>query len=135
MITVLRWRQAEPPLKLRWRGPDAQTVDALAQRPMMPLAAYIGMPGATGPQGALGSSGESGSSYTSINGEIPTGNVDGVNVIFALANLPVFLILWLDGVRLQPGLGFDYTRNAAQIVMLSVPQAGQLLSADYLYGG
>jgi hypothetical protein len=127
MTTVLRWRQTPPPLALRWRGPDSQMAAALAVRPNMPLAALIGPPGGVGPKG------DRGDGFVGINGETPVGAVNGVNLTYTLAHAPLFLVLFVDGVRVNPGAGNDYILAGNLITMLNPLQGGQVLSADYLY--
>ncbi len=129
MITVLRWRQPAPPALLRWRGPEQKMVAATAFPPLMPLTAIVGPPGAPGPAGGGGG----GSSLLAVNGERPAGAVNGVNTAFTLAHVPTFLILFVDGVRMNQGAGNDYTLAGNQITMLYPLQVGQVPSADYLY--
>ena len=130
MITVLRWRQPTPAILLRWRGPDQKMAAAAAFPPLMPLTAIIGPPGERGPAGGGGGGG---SSLVAVNGETPAGAVNGVNTAFTLAQAPTFLILFVDGVRMNKGAGKDYTLAGNQITMLYPLQIGQVPSADYLY--
>ena len=80
--------------------------------------------------------------YTNIViGEIPSGTINGSNTSFGLAHTPSTsnggnssLRLHLDGVRLTPGAGNDYTLSGSTITMLWTPQTGDTgFIADYLF--
>jgi hypothetical protein len=64
----------------------------------------------------------------------PTGTVNGVNAAFTLATTPIVGSeeLYLNGQRLFPGAGNDYTISGTAITMLVVPITGDRISADYL---
>lgn len=68
-----------------------------------------------------------------VSNEVPSGTVNGSNTAFGLANTPVSgtVSLYLNGVRLQPGAGNDYTLSGATITMLYAPATGDQLLADY----
>jgi hypothetical protein len=53
-MMALRWRQPEPVITLRWRGPDGAVAAAAVVSPPLPVAALIGPPGVAGPQGHEG---------------------------------------------------------------------------------
>jgi Collagen triple helix repeat (20 copies) len=53
MITLI-WRQPDPPIRARWRGPDASLARSALTVPPMPIATLIGPPGVAGIQGADG---------------------------------------------------------------------------------
>lgn len=57
MTLVLRWRQPDPPIRTRWRGPDGRLARSALAVPEMPVATLIGPPGvvgAAGPEGPQG---------------------------------------------------------------------------------
>ena len=64
----------------------------------------------------------------------PTGTINGVNAAFALASTPVVGTeeIYLNGQRMFPGAGNDYTIAGTAITMLVVPITGDRLSSDYL---
>ena len=65
--------------------------------------------------------------------EIPTGTVNGVNLVFTLSAIPAYassLNLTLDGRKLYPVT--DYTLAAAIITMIVAPAFGQQLDATYM---
>lgn len=68
-----------------------------------------------------------------VSNEVPSGTVNGSNTAFTLANTPTAgtVQLYLNGVRLQPGAGNDYTLSGLTITMLYAPQTGDQLLADY----
>lgn len=82
--------------------------------------------------GALSGGGGGGSAvYTD---EAPVGVIDGANVTFTLSATPfdiATLNLFLDGVRLNRGVGLDYTIAAATITMTIAPALAQTLWANY----
>ena len=53
-MIALRWRQPEPAIVVRWRGPDGAMAAGAVVSPPLPVAALIGPPGVTGPQGPQG---------------------------------------------------------------------------------
>jgi hypothetical protein len=69
-----------------------------------------------------------------VTNEVPSGTINGVNATFVLANTPVVgkEKVYLNGVRLFPGAGNDYTIATATITMLIVPLTGDRLTVDYL---
>ena len=69
------------------------------------------------------------------SGEVPTGDINGSNTAFTLANTPVSGSekLFRNGIRLQAGAGNDYTISGATITMLSAPVSGEKLTVDYWY--
>jgi len=68
-----------------------------------------------------------------IVGEVPTGDIDGVNDDFTLANTPVAgtLQVYVEGVRMK--LTDDYTVSGAVITFVSgaIPETGDNLLVDY----
>jgi hypothetical protein len=56
-MMALRWRQPDPVIVVRWRGPDGMAAAGAVVTPPLPVAAIIGPPGETGPQGPQGPDG------------------------------------------------------------------------------
>ena len=75
----------------------------------------------------------SGSSTNFVTSEIPSGAINGINVTFTLANLPITgtLALYQEGARLSNGV--DYTISAITITFTRAPALSDLLLADYRY--
>lgn len=73
--------------------------------------------------------------YTIVIRETPTGDVDGVNVTFTLANTPIADSeeVFLNGLLQEPGIGNDYTIVAGVITYLSAPLTGDRLRVNYRY--
>lgn len=53
-MMLLNWRQAEPDIITRWRGPDGAIATILAANPPSPVPTLIGPPGLAGPAGPEG---------------------------------------------------------------------------------
>ena len=68
-----------------------------------------------------------------VDDEIPIGDIDGINVIFTLANTPVTnsLKLFLNGQKLLNIDDFTYTGDT--ITMINIPHTGDSFTADYRY--
>jgi len=70
-----------------------------------------------------------------VDGETPSGTINGSNVTFTTANSwkPTTTHLFKNGVRLQEGLGFDYVEEADNVTLtLAVaPILGDTLLVDY----
>jgi hypothetical protein len=66
--------------------------------------------------------------------ETPSGTINGANTAFTLAATPLSNTeqLFLNGVLLEPGSGNDYTISTNAITMLTVPQTGDRLRANYM---
>lgn len=69
-----------------------------------------------------------------VDGESPTGTIDGVNTGFTLSNSPIpasSLAVYRNGILLKSGV--DYTATGAFITFASgyVPQLGDLLQCSY----
>jgi hypothetical protein len=54
MTMLLVWRQASPPLTLRWRGPDGGIAPVAAASSPIAIQTIIGPPGVQGPSGPEG---------------------------------------------------------------------------------
>lgn len=70
-----------------------------------------------------------------INGETPSGTVNGVNVSFTLAHTPLSgtLSLYLNGLEQEAGAGNDYTISGSTITFTNAPVSGDKVRADYWY--
>ena len=124
MTLVLQWRQPDPALVLRWRGPADEMMMAIAANPQTAIAAVIGPPGASGAGGG-------GASW--IDGEIPSGTKNGVNRVFTLAHVPSWLILVWNGMVSTEAI--DFTLAGATITLLrDGPASDDVLSASYSWG-
>ena len=53
-MMLLQWRMPDPPIVLRWRGPDGVIAAMAASNPPIPVPTIIGPPGTTGPPGPEG---------------------------------------------------------------------------------
>lgn len=87
---------------------------------------YVAYPGVLSGGGGGGSA-----VYTD---EAPVGVINGVNVTFNLSSTPTdvaTLNLFLDGIRLNRGVGLDYTLAANVITMAVAPALAQTLWANY----
>jgi hypothetical protein len=54
MTLLLQWRQPDPPLVLRWRGPEGGIAPAAAASSPLSVPTLIGPPGLPGPVGPQG---------------------------------------------------------------------------------
>ncbi len=73
-------------------------------------------------------------SQQSVQGEVPSGVLDGSNFAFMLANPPSpanSLFLYKNGQRQLPGSDFLLSGNVIRFVGLAVPKPGDTISADY----
>ena len=69
----------------------------------------------------------------SIN-EIPTGSINGVNMVFTLAHTPIDqIMLYLNGQYMTVGAGEDYTISGSTITMDSAPIVGDKIRSNYPY--
>jgi hypothetical protein len=82
-----------------------------------------------------GTSGPCASVSTSfIDGEVPSGALNGSNAGFTLANVPnpaASLTLFRNGLLLKQGGDFTLSSNAITFQTGAVPQSGDILSASY----
>ncbi len=71
--------------------------------------------------------------YTFIANEIPIGDINGINTVFTLSNVPVLnsVIVRLSGVVQVPGTGKDYTISNAVITFFKAPKVGQEVAVGY----
>ena len=83
-----------------------------------------------GSSGPCGSSG----SPTFVDGDSPSGIVDGSNATFALAAVPApssSLSVYRNGVLQKPGVDYTATGNSIQFAAGAIPQPGDTLLASY----
>ena len=66
-----------------------------------------------------------------IDNETPTGDIDGVNDVFALANNPIAASVkgYLNGIRQTKDV--DFTVSGANITFATPPEIGDTLIFDY----
>lgn len=74
-----------------------------------------------------------GSSGTFVDGETPSGTINGSNDTFTLANTPTAgsVNVYLNGTRRT--LTEDYTISGDTITFVSPPRSGSILRVDYRY--
>lgn len=64
--------------------------------------------------------------------ETPSGNIDGANKTFVLANDPHGTeLIYLNGLLQEPGAGNDYTISGNTITMTVAPKVGGRLKVNY----
>jgi hypothetical protein len=69
-----------------------------------------------------------------VDGETPTGAVNGVNTVFTLAQTPsptTSLAVYRNGLRVKSGTNYTATGNSITFVAGSVPQTGDILQCSY----
>ena len=68
-----------------------------------------------------------------VDGEVPSGTINGVNSIFTLANTPSTgsLKVYLNGFRLTNLI--DFTLSGSTITMLAIPFTGDIFVCDYRF--
>jgi hypothetical protein len=74
------------------------------------------------------------SSTTFVDGEIPTGIMNGTNATLTLANVPTpatSLHLLRNGSRLTSGIDYTLSGNAITFIGTQIPIAGDHILADY----
>ena len=69
-----------------------------------------------------------------ICNEIPTGNINSINVTFAIANAPVTgtVEVYLNGLLQAPGAGLDYTIVGQTITFVKAPRTNSDLYVSYI---
>ena len=74
---------------------------------------------------------------TQVFNEVPTGDLDGVDATYTLANTPTAatLVVYKNGMRQNVGAGLDYTiaTNVITFEAGNLPQTGDVVLADYSY--
>lgn len=77
-----------------------------------------------------------GDTSTLINGEVPSGAVNGINAIFTLAHAPIGLVMiTVNGLIQREGVSYDYTRSGGVVTFSSgsKPQTGDAVLVTYNY--
>jgi hypothetical protein len=71
-----------------------------------------------------------------VTRERPTGDIDGTNAVFTLANTPIEGTeeVYLNGILQESGAGNDYVISGATITFSQAPSVGWKLSANYATG-
>lgn len=85
-----------------------------------------------GSSGSCGSGGSSSPNF--VDGELPTGTMDGVNTGFTLANAPSpasSLYLHRNGLLLEAGTDYTLTGSSIQFLSAATPQPGDSVLASY----
>lgn len=68
--------------------------------------------------------------------ETPSGDADGVNMVYSISNSPVpasALMFYVNGVLQMQGLGYDYVLSGTTIAMFYAPGSGSNVLATYPY--
>ncbi len=94
------------------------------------LSDCLHVDGTSGPCGT----GSSSSSATFIDGETPSGTLDGANASFTLANAPgpaASLALFLNGILLSQGVDYTLAGNSITFDATAVPEPGDIVVASY----
>lgn len=97
----------------------------------------ISRQGQPGPRGATGPPGPGGSpgGGAVVTGEWPSGTYDGVNAVFALANVPQAgtVVLFRNGLRERQGT--SYVVSGATVTFTAPPLPTDDVTVDYLLEG
>jgi len=66
--------------------------------------------------------------------EIPTGNINSINVTYTLANTPIAgtVQVFLNGLLQAPGVGLDYTISGSTITFVKAPRTNSDLYVHYI---
>jgi hypothetical protein len=104
------------------------------------LVAVGGLPGdcvrADGSTGVCGTSG--GSTVGFVDMEVPAGLMNGVNSVFTLGQAPypaASLHLFRNGILQKPAMDYTLSGNGVTFLSVSIPQAGDTLTASYRTSG
>jgi uncharacterized protein YoxC len=79
-----------------------------------------------------------GSGAVFVDGETPSGTVNGVNLAFTLSHAPsptTSLALYRNGLMQTPGIDFTLSGSAITFLSVSTPQTGDILEAYYRIPG
>ncbi len=85
-----------------------------------------------------GSSGPCGASPAFVDGEVPSGDVNGANAVFGLVSVPEpasSLLLFRNGVLQKQGLDYTLSGSSITFTAAAIPQTGDALVASYRTGG
>ena len=69
-----------------------------------------------------------------VDGETPSGAINGANALFTLSQTPIpaaSLALYRNGVRLRSGVDYAASANSVTFVSGAVPQTGDILQCSY----
>lgn len=87
-----------------------------------------------GSSGSCGTTVVSGSTVVFVDEEVPAGNVDGSNTIFALSQTPnpsTSAALYRNGIRLKSTVDFTISGNSIRFGTGLAPQPGDVLQCSY----
>lgn len=67
--------------------------------------------------------------------EVPTGTIDGSNASFTLSEVPLFVFVFLNGLKLREGVSDDYTITGSTITFNDdiIPEVGDDIEVVYWY--
>lgn len=91
-----------------------------------------------GTSGACGSSGSVSISAGFVDGETPSGTLNGSNLAFTLSQSPspaLSLSLYRNGIELRQGVDYSLSTNTVTFIPAAAPQPGDLLAAFYRVAG
>lgn len=69
-----------------------------------------------------------------VDGEIPSGAINGANTIFTLSQAPnpgASLAVFRNGLRLQSGVDYNASGNSITFLAATIPQIGDILQCSY----
>lgn len=92
-------------------------VSGVVQRRIIPQIVSVGIPGASGMRAVE---------------EVPAGAVNGTNKNFTIGHAAAVLVIWQNGIKLK-GDGNDYTLTGTNIVFVTAPFTGDILTSVYFY--
>lgn len=91
-----------------------------------------------GSSGPCGSGGGSGVFGTFVDGETPSGFINGSNSVFQLSQLPnptSSLLLYRNGMLQKQGLDYSISSQTIAFISGAIPQSGDILLASYRTAG
>jgi hypothetical protein len=91
-----------------------------------------------GTSGACGSSGSVSISAGFVDGEAPSGTLNGTNLAFTLSQSPLpalSLSLYRNGIELRQGVDYSLSTNSVTFIPAAAPQPGDQLTAFYRVAG
>jgi hypothetical protein len=91
-----------------------------------------------GSSGACGSGNTVTVSTGFVDGDIPTGNENGSNLVFTLSQSPtpgLSLALYRNGIALRQGVDYSLSGSTVTFIAAATPQSGDLLTAFYRVSG
>jgi hypothetical protein len=96
------------------------------------LGDCVRVDGSSGPCGTGGGGG----SGSFVDSEVPAGLVNGSNMVFTLTSTPspaASLSLYRNGLLMRQGADYQLSTNTITFFLVSVPQSGDLLVANYRF--